>query len=60
MKVLGAVKEVNELDVTMSLPDGLTGFVHITNINEKITEIISGGVTHHAVDEDGEEEVLYK
>lgn len=38
MKVLGAVKEVNEYDMVISLPNGLSGFVHITHINEKITE----------------------
>ena len=38
MKVLGAIREVNEYDMAISLPNGLGGFVHITNINEKITE----------------------
>ncbi|CAH3149742.1 unnamed protein product, partial [Porites evermanni] len=38
MKVLGAIKEVNEYDMVISLPNGLSGFVHITHINEKITE----------------------
>lgn len=38
MKVLGAIKEVNEYDLVISLPNGLSGFVHITHINEKVTE----------------------
>ncbi len=38
MKVLGSIKEVNEFDLVVSLPNGLHGFVHITHINEKITE----------------------
>ena len=38
MKVLGAIREVNEYDMAISLPNGLSGFVHITHINEKITE----------------------
>jgi len=38
MKVLGAIREVNEYDMVISLPNGLSGFVHITHINEKITE----------------------
>ena len=42
MKLLGAVKEVNELDVAVSLPNGLSGFVHITRINEKITASLKG------------------
>ena len=38
MKVLGAIREVNEFDMVISLPNGLSGFVHITHINDKITE----------------------
>lgn len=38
MKVLGAIKEINEFYLVVSLPNGLYGFVHITHINEKITE----------------------
>ena len=38
MKVLGAIREVNEYDMVISLPNGLSGFVHITHINDKITE----------------------
>ena len=36
--MLGAIREVNEYDMVISLPNGLSGFVHITHINEKITE----------------------
>ena len=38
MKILGAIREVNEYDMAVSLPNGLSGFVHITHVNEKITE----------------------
>jgi len=38
MKILGAIREVNEYDMAISLPNGLSGFVHITHVNEKITE----------------------
>ena len=38
MKILGAIREVNEYDMVISLPNGLNGFVHITHFNEKITE----------------------
>ena len=38
MKILGAIKEVNEYDLVISLPNCLSGFVHITHINDKITE----------------------
>ena len=36
--MLGVIREVNEYDMVISLPNGLSGFVHITHINEKITE----------------------
>lgn len=29
---------MNEYDMAISLPNGLSGFVHITHINETITE----------------------
>ena len=35
---MGAIREVNEYDMAISLPNGLSGFVHITHVNEKITE----------------------
>ena len=38
MKVLGVIKDVNEFDLAISLPNGLTGFVSITDINDKVTE----------------------
>lgn len=38
MKILGAIREVNEYDMAISLPNGLSGFAHITHVNEKITE----------------------
>lgn len=38
MKILGAIREVNEYDMAISLPNGLSGFVHITHVNEKVTE----------------------
>ncbi|RMX61399.1 hypothetical protein pdam_00018294 [Pocillopora damicornis] len=54
MKVLGAIREVNEYDMAISLPNGLGGFVHITNINEKITERLKNILE---VDESGNTEV---
>ena len=38
MKILGAIREVNEYEVVVSLPNGLSGTVHIMQINEKITD----------------------
>ena len=54
MKVLGAIREVNEYDMAISLPNGLGGFVHITNINEKITERLKNILE---ADESGDTEV---
>ena len=54
MKVLGAVKEVDQLDFSLCLANGLSGFVHITRINEKITSVIKGQL-QTADDEDDEQ-----
>ena len=54
MKVLGAIREVNEYDMAISLPNGLGGFVHITNINEKITKRLKNILE---ADESGDTEV---
>ena len=59
MKLFGAVKEVNELDITLSLPNGLSGFVHITNINEKITELLRGNMEQDDAERNEEEVCVY-
>ncbi|KAJ3219810.1 Protein RRP5, partial [Clydaea vesicula] len=38
MTLLGVVKEINDLDLVISLPNQLTGFVAITEISDFITE----------------------
>lgn len=38
MKILGIVKEVNELDLAVALPNQLTGFVSINEISKLISE----------------------
>lgn len=38
MTLLGAIKEINDLDLCVSLPNQLTGFVSITEISSKLTE----------------------
>nr|XP_033796509.1 protein RRP5 homolog isoform X2 [Geotrypetes seraphini] len=42
--LLGCVKEVSDLEVVVSLPDGLVGFVQITNISEAYTKLLSDQV----------------
>jgi len=39
MCILGAIKEINELELVISLTNGLTGFVSITEISEEISKI---------------------
>lgn len=41
MSLVGAVKEINELDLVISLPNQLTGFVSITEISDLITQQVS-------------------
>ncbi|XP_008062393.1 protein RRP5 homolog, partial [Carlito syrichta] len=38
MRILGCVKEVNELELVVSLPNGLQGFVQVTEICDAHTE----------------------
>ncbi|XP_019627856.1 PREDICTED: protein RRP5 homolog [Branchiostoma belcheri] len=40
MPVLGCVKEVSDCDLTLSLPDGLIGFVQISRISDTLTQIL--------------------
>lgn len=38
MRILGCVKEVNELELVISLPNGLQGFVQVTEICDAYTQ----------------------
>lgn len=40
MSLLGVVKQVNELDIAIALPNQLTGYVSITEISDKITALV--------------------
>jgi rRNA biogenesis protein RRP5 len=53
MSLVGAVKEINELDIVVSLPNQLTGFVSITEISDLITQKVS--LVAKAEDDDDEE-----
>lgn len=37
MSLLGAIKEIGELELAISLPNGLTGYVHIAEISPYVT-----------------------
>lgn len=41
MKLLGVTREVNQFEMIISLPNGLTGFVNIFDINEKMTSLLA-------------------
>ncbi|XP_062070933.1 protein RRP5 homolog [Lepus europaeus] len=45
MRILGCVKEVNELELVISLPNGLQGFVQVTEICDAYTEKLNEQMT---------------
>ncbi|KAL2075304.1 hypothetical protein VTL71DRAFT_247 [Oculimacula yallundae] len=51
--VLGQVSQINDLDIALSLPNNLTGYVPITSISDKITQRIEATI---AADEENDEE----
>ncbi|KAJ3136886.1 rRNA biogenesis protein rrp5 [Geranomyces variabilis] len=38
MTMIGVIKEINDLDIAISLPDQLTGYVSITEISDYVTQ----------------------
>lgn len=54
MSLVGAVREINELDLVVSLPNQLTGFVSITEISDVITQKV--GLVAES-DDDADEEL---
>jgi rRNA biogenesis protein RRP5 len=42
MRIMGAVKEIHELNLIISLPNNLTGYVSIAEISEKLSMILLG------------------
>lgn len=44
MNILGAVKEIHEMELVISLPNNLTGVVPITSISEEITQSLKKAV----------------
>lgn len=40
MFMLGAVREVNDFELVISLPHGLSGFVHATDVSVPFTEAL--------------------
>ncbi|XP_048585462.1 protein RRP5 homolog isoform X2 [Nematostella vectensis] len=51
MKLLGAVKEVGEFELIISLPNGLSGFVHILDINEKLMSALAKSSTEERIED---------
>ncbi|KAJ3098421.1 hypothetical protein HDU97_004005 [Phlyctochytrium planicorne] len=52
VKMLGVIREVNDLDAVVSLPNQLTGFISITEVSTKVTSLVEQA----AAGEDGSEE----
>ncbi|XP_037659989.1 protein RRP5 homolog isoform X3 [Choloepus didactylus] len=46
MRILGCVKEVKDLELVISLPNGLQGFVQVTEICDAYTKKLNEQVTH--------------
>ncbi|KAK0129913.1 rRNA biogenesis protein rrp5 [Cadophora gregata f. sp. sojae] len=52
--VLGQVSQISDLDIALSLPNNLTGYVPITSISDKITERIEAIAADEGNDEETE------
>ncbi|KAL1787295.1 RRP5-like [Sigmodon hispidus] len=52
MRILGCVKEVNELELVISLPNGLQGFVQVTEICDAYTQKLNEQVAQEEPLED--------
>ncbi|KAH7419008.1 hypothetical protein BKA64DRAFT_587661 [Cadophora sp. MPI-SDFR-AT-0126] len=52
--VLGQVSQINDLDIALSLPNNLTGYVPITSISDKITQRIEAIAADEGNDEETE------
>ena len=49
MTLVGLIKEINDLDMSVSLPNQLTGFVSITDITSKMTELVEEAADEESV-----------
>ncbi|KAI8821806.1 uncharacterized protein EV422DRAFT_495369 [Fimicolochytrium jonesii] len=56
MTLLGCIKEINDLDIAISLPDQLTGYVSITEISDYITAQVEKAAGDNEDSEEDEEE----
>ncbi|NXC44670.1 RRP5 protein, partial [Penelope pileata] len=52
MLLLGCIKEVNDFELVISLPNGLTGFVPLTQISDAYSKLLSTQVTQGELLED--------
>lgn len=50
--MLGIIKEINQLDIAISLPGLLTGYIHISQISDKVSRLLTKQLKSE--DEDGE------
>ncbi|KAJ3043804.1 Protein RRP5 [Rhizophlyctis rosea] len=54
MTLLGCIKEINDLDLAVSLPNQLTGYVSITEISDHISAQVEKAANDEDEDEDAE------
>eukprot|EP01116_Phalansterium_solitarium_P003177 TRINITY_DN1386_c1_g1_i1.p1 TRINITY_DN1386_c1_g1~~TRINITY_DN1386_c1_g1_i1.p1 ORF type:complete len:2083 (+),score=1015.05 TRINITY_DN1386_c1_g1_i1:162-6410(+) len=58
MSLLGAVRDTTDLDLVLSLPNNLKGFVNLTEISDVLTERLERSTGHDAEAADAEEPPL--
>ena len=54
MTIVGAVKQVNELDLTVSLPNGLNAYLSLREVSDIMSELVDAYI--NADDDDSDEE----
>ncbi|KAJ3326789.1 Protein RRP5, partial [Blyttiomyces sp. JEL0837] len=57
MTLLGVVREINDLDLVLSLPNQLTGYVSITEISDEITAMVERAAGANDDDEEDKMEL---
>jgi rRNA biogenesis protein RRP5 len=60
MQFLGCIKEINEFDVVVSLPNNLKGFIKATEISDNLTKMVEAELASNKSDNDDDESSLPK
>ncbi|MCJ1391614.1 rRNA biogenesis protein rrp5 [Xylographa bjoerkii] len=54
--VLGQVAQINRYDIALTLPNNLTGYIPITSVSDKVTQVVEALATADDASSDGEED----